>query len=144
MIPVMCRVRHDPPNSYGDCLRACVASILEIEPPEQVPHIFEDGEGDEAAKFARLTAYLETIGLAPFWTLFPGDAPLQSVLDTMAHNNPGCHYILYAATEENNHVVVCKGSEIVHDPAWSKRKICKPNSGGAWGVLTFVPLKLRG
>ena len=33
MIPIPMRVPHNPPHSYGDCFRACIASILEMDVP---------------------------------------------------------------------------------------------------------------
>ena len=38
MRPVPMRVKHNPPHTYGDCHRACMESILEVE----VPHFLSD------------------------------------------------------------------------------------------------------
>ncbi len=37
------RVPHNPPHSYGDCFRACIASILEMD----VPHFLDGNEDDD-------------------------------------------------------------------------------------------------
>ena len=38
-------------------------------------------------------------------------------METMGFNNPDLYYMLTAGAEVGNHVVVCKGDKIVHDPA---------------------------
>ena len=40
-------VKHDPENGlYGDCYRACVACLLNLE-VDQVPHFYHDGCNSE-------------------------------------------------------------------------------------------------
>ncbi len=47
MIPADMLVKHDPEtNTWGDCTRACVASIFEL-PADQVPHFAFNGEEPE-------------------------------------------------------------------------------------------------
>ena len=40
MIPVPQRIPHNPPDDFGDCWNACIASVLEF-PYEAVPHFGE-------------------------------------------------------------------------------------------------------
>lgn len=141
MKPVHCRVRHDPEaGSYGDCLRACVASILEIDPPEQVPHFLENGgSGDEA--FERLRNWLKTIGYGPFIAAHPGDVSLDELLAQMGALHPDLHYMLFGGVEGGDHVVVCKGGKIVWNPSWTSCRIIGPAGGGEqWQIVVLVKL----
>jgi hypothetical protein len=46
VIPVKQLILHDPANGkYGDCFRACVASLMEF-PCEKVPHFFDKDDPD--------------------------------------------------------------------------------------------------
>ena len=137
MIPVHCIVKHDPPNSYGDCVRACVASLLNL-PAEAVPHFYHDNNKDAAQD--RIREFLATVGYAPFWVHYPADAPLADILTVMNSNCPNAHYILFGRTETGDHVVVCRNDEIVHDPAWYRVPIIGPTSLDRWGVLVLVKL----
>lgn len=133
--PVLCRTRHQPPDSYGDCVRACVATILNLD-AEAVPHFVHDGcDGTEMQE--RLRSYLATRSLAPFWAHYPGDAPLAEVLDIVGSQNPNVPYLLYGHTGEGDHVVVCVGGEIVHDPNWYRVGFKKCASWGAWTVMVI-------
>ena len=138
MIPVSCRVKHDPENgTYGDCLRAVVASILEIEPPENVPHFFHDNPGGDEGH-ERLREYLKTQGLVPFMTYFSGDDSLENILQTQQSINPDVHFALFCQSETADHVVVCGNGKVVHNPSWVQGSVTGPNSNGYWGVMVFA------
>ena len=138
MIPVSCRVKHDPENgTYGDCLRAVVASILEIEPPENVPHFFHDN-CDGSVGHERLRDYLETQGLRPFFTYFDGSDDLENILQTQQSINPDVHFALFCQSETADHVVVCGNGKVVHNPSWVQGSVTGPNSNGYWGVMVFA------
>lgn len=129
MTPVICQVKHDPPNSYGDCVRACIASLFDLDPPK-VPHFAHDG-CDFNTMIQRIREWLKG-GL--FLTYFPASAQLSEIREHMAINNPGVYYMLFS----ENHVVICKGGKIVHDPAWYKTSLVQPTEAWAVGVLTII------
>jgi hypothetical protein len=137
MQPVFCRVRHDPEaGTYGDCLRACVASILEID-AETVPHFFED-DCDGATGMDRLRKWLGTQGLAPFAASFDASASLDEILGFQADQNPGVHYLLFGRTEGGDHVVVAQGDKVVHNPEWYPSRLVAAGSHGYWTVMVLA------
>jgi len=127
MKPVHCLVATDEEKgTHGDCVRACVASILEL-PAEDVPHFFHDGDAE--AGHARLSEWLsgKEGGLAPFYVAYNGNSLLIDILVGQDQNNPNAHYMLFGKTAEGEpHCVVCKGGEIVYNPAWIQSKIVAP------------------
>lgn len=144
MIPVICRVSHDPANgTYGDCLRACIASILEKN-AEEVPHfVHDDCELDELAR--RINEYLATQNLAPLFINFEASGLLQrydDVLSFMGDNFPGHYFISNVDVGDGDyHVIIIRNGKIEHDPAWIRRSV-KGSIQGRWVFLTFVPLML--
>lgn len=116
MIPHKSMIKHDPPNSYGDCSRACIASILDIEDPNTVPHFCEDGDNGEAAD-KRLDFFLQDFGFYKFSVPLQA-ATVEEALKFAAAYTDGHHYI-FSGTSRTGccHSVVCKGEEIVNDPA---------------------------
>lgn len=133
-----CIVKHNPPDSYGDCFRAAVASLLDVPQIEQVPHFFHDG-CDGSVGMSRLKDWLKTQGLAPFFMFF-SEPTLQDVLHIMEVLNPGIRYILTGATQSEDHSVLYAGDQLIHDPAWYASRLVSPGSNGYWTVLTVVPL----
>lgn len=141
MIPHKSRVRHSPPDTYGDCLRACVASVLDIDPPELVPHFFHDGCDADTA-MTRLDFFLKEHKCRTFFIYFNGANSLETVLETMGATNPGIHYLLFGQSAAADHVVICLDNKVVHDTAWYVSSISGPNSNGFWTVVVFVTDKL--
>jgi hypothetical protein len=137
MIPVHCRVKHDPENgTYGDCLRACVATIMEMD-AEQVPHFFHDNCDGETAMH-RLREWSRQYGVGPFTAHFSGDIPMADVLAMQAQQNGGVPYMLFGSTESGNHVVVCRNDKVVHDPAWYSSPLVKAGAHGHWSVMVLA------
>jgi hypothetical protein len=140
MTPVFCRVKHDPENgTYGDCLRACVAAMLDMEAnPEAVPHFAHDGAIADIV-FERMRAYLATQGLAPWLTHYDPTETLENVLEILADSGPGVHYMLFGRTAyDGDHVVICRDGKVVHDPAWYSTPLVKGGSQGSWLVVVFA------
>jgi hypothetical protein len=138
MTPVHCITKHDPPNSYGDCVRACIASLFDL-PCAEVPHFFEDGPIADIAD-ARLREWLAARGYAPFYSHFDGSISRADLLDMMRESNPGIHYLLFGSTSDgdSNHVVICKDNEVVHDPAWVVSGLSHPGSNGFWSIMVVA------
>lgn len=140
MTPVFCRVKHDPENgTYGDCLRACVATMLDLQ-PEAVPHFAHDGAEAEVVT-SRLTAWLREQGLAPWITCYDPNETRQNVLDVLHEQSPGPCFMLFGRTvSDGDHVVVCRDGKVEHDPAWYGSPLVKGSVVGAWVVMVFVKL----
>jgi hypothetical protein len=114
--PVCCQVVHNPPHSYGDCLRACIASIMD----QDVPHFLSDG-CDGATAHARIQQWLGTQNLTWLSFSYDDDWTLDELMDHMGLVNPFTHYILLGTTETGgSHAVVCRGDRIVHNPAFGE------------------------
>lgn len=138
MTPVHCLVRHQPPDSYGDCVRACVASLLDL-PAESVPHFAGIAKtGDEMLTYMRV--WLMTQGYAPFIGHFDGDASVSEILQQQAMVNPGCYFMLFGRVEGGDHVVICRNDKIVHDPNWYRTAMTGPGSTGVWIVMVLTKL----
>lgn len=136
MTPVMCTVRHDPPEGYGDCLRACIASLLNA-PSHEVPN-FAEGGCDFETQITRLRGWLYDRHVHQggpsdvFLTHFPNSSSEAEVREHMAARNPNIWYLLFS----DNHVVVCINDKIDHDPAWYRTTLTPPME--AWTVLVLV------
>lgn len=146
MIPVHVRVRHDPPNGlFGDCMRACVASIMEMQ-AEDVPHFAMDG-CDGTTQLERVRRFLRPMGLTLCVFLFPGEESRSDVLAYMGQVNPNATYILCGALASpsegvpgGDHAVVAQGKRIAHDPSWYPTGIVGPTSAGVWQLLVITKL----
>lgn len=140
MIPHVCRVKHDPPDSFGDCLRTSVASLLDFEEPTDVPHFHHDGCTSVIAQ-QRLTDWLRSQGIAPWWQHVNG-IDLNELLEYMAVINPDVHYLLFGNNRQGPHVVICCGGEIVHDTAWISSRLVGPTDGGHWSICVFATARV--
>lgn len=123
----ICKVKHNPPETYGDCIAACLRTILD---DDNVPHVFDERPPEES--WAELRSYLKSIGknIALF--------PVDDGMEFMGVNNPDIYYMLLCSNKSGNHAVVCKDGKVVHDPAWYKEIITGPLENGLWivGVIT--------
>jgi len=130
MTPRVCKIKHNPPKSYGDCVAACVATLIDRD---DVPHTF-DGRDAESA-WSDLRAYLNQHGMT--LSVFASE---EDPRDHMGVNNPDTPYMLMCSTSEGNHAVVCVGSEVFHDPSWYKMIIRGGTDMGVWvvGVITCL------
>lgn len=136
MIPYHCIVKHDPPDTYGDCLRAAIASILDCERIEDVPHFLRDGD-DERAQ-VELREWLISRGVRPFLTGLHGTVTLDEIFTTMVNNNPDIDYLLFCQCGSGDHVVVCRNDQVTHNPAWDNAAVIGPKSDGYWIVMVMV------
>lgn len=128
MTPVICQIKHDPPQSYGDCIRACIASLCDL-PPQDVPH-FGDHDGDLYESIDRIRAWYKG---GVFIAQYSGQMDQFALLSMLGQLNPGVHMLLFGGT----HVVVCKDGKVVHDPAWYKLLRLEPPQD-AWTVLVLT------
>lgn len=140
MTPVHCRVKHSPEDGlYGDCLRACVATIMDRE-PEQVEH-FADGGVDAETINDRMVEWLGKEGYAPFWCHYDPDYTLAELMEMQSAQNHNTVYMLFGLTSDDEpHVVVCKGGYVVHNPSWYPNPLVAPGRHGAWSVMVIAKL----
>jgi len=135
MTPVFCTVKQDPENGlYGDCVRACVASILDMK-SEDVPHFYHDGDGDAA--FDRMRAWLADHGRIPAYF------PISEKIDPfayMADKYADVEYMLFHSTVDGDHCIVGRNDKIAHNPAWFRTAITGAHSQGVWIVIILARL----
>lgn len=108
--------QHEPEKGiYGDCYRTCIACLLDLSPKE-VPHFLFDNTADGKVFDRRTKDFLASKGLTNFTIAM--DTSLEDLLSTMEHLNPEIYYLLTGYSDRGvNHVVICKGGEIIHDPS---------------------------
>lgn len=142
MKPVWMQNRHEPPTLYGDCLRACVASILELEVSE-VPHFHFDGHPSDAVIRQRLDEWLATRNLTSWCVGYHGHIGFDDLCVIMETNNPGRNYILFGATDAGDpHAVVMRDGRLIHDPSpWQTGGVVGPFDG-VWSILQFSPIEV--
>src|SRR5687768_17502092 len=114
MKPVDQVVLHDPTNNqFGDCFRACVASLLEV-PAEHVPHFLHDG--NEAQFNHRVSAFLASRGL--FALTIPARGwNLAELLGTMGVGD--VYHVISGVSPRfpgQKHAVVGINGQFAHDP----------------------------
>jgi hypothetical protein len=136
MKPVKQRFRHKPAEGIiGDCHRAAIASILELD-LDDVPHFAEDDPPADVFHH-RCREWLFSQGITPVDIIFDGSS-LEDVLTLMHHLNPNLHYILGGKSKNGcGHSVVACNGKIVHDPALDESGIVGPMSDGYYWITVF-------
>lgn len=129
--------RHDPDNGvYGDCFRTVIACLLQLA-PQDVPH-FCDGPDDGGAT-ERLRAFLRPRGLVLIEFPFDADQRLQHILEIGKHYSQGLYWTLSGMSRNRcNHIVICKGDEIVHDTSIDQSGIVGPGTDDLWWMGFLV------
>lgn len=121
MKPQMMLNNHDPENGeWGDCDRACLASILEMD-PEDVPHFYEGASNDQESPenfefWFRRRQWLRQQG----WDVIPHSLarPLDDILLDAEALDAYRYWLLIGKSRTGvAHTVVCLGGEIIHDPS---------------------------
>ena len=110
MKPVDQTILHDPENGkHGDCMRACVASVLEL-PIEEVPH-FTDGDREDWIK-----GYLRFLHDHE-WLLY-GRGGIGGPHPEIGKDECPYYFAIGPSPRKgsHNHMVVCHKGEVVHDP----------------------------
>lgn len=124
-------------RQYGDCHRAVLASLFEM-PLADVPHFCEDGPGPDRFD-ARVAAWLAERNLSS--VTFPLTGSLQSVLAGISRSCPQSYWMLSGTSRGGvDHMVICRGAEIVHDPARGSMGLVGPCSNGYWWATFLTPI----
>jgi hypothetical protein len=103
-----------------------VASLFDLD-AEAVPHFLESG--DEVAAFASLCNWIKGRGYHPWFIRYDRNLDDGELRQIIAENNPSGHYLLFSA----DHVVVCYGGMIVHNPAWWRTALERPTD--YWTIM---------
>lgn len=120
MIPVDMVIQHDPPYTWGDCTRACIASIFEL-PASAVPHFISKGEEEPGPDGVlpwchRFRDWLAEQGYAPLFV------EVQSEEQEWSPEALQFHYLRSGKTRRGTvHDTVWFGGRMVHDPQWRDR-----------------------
>lgn len=137
MKPVKQRNRHDPENGiWGDCHRAAVASLLEME-IDDVPHFCDKGiSAEDFNRFER--EWFLSRGLFPIYCPYPAENKLSDILNAIEAISPGIIFLLGGESQNGcNHTVVAGRGRILHDPSQDDSGIIGPcNDGFYW--ITYV------
>jgi hypothetical protein len=141
MTPAYQTIREDSQRSQaGDCFRACVASILD-QSIDVVPHFFRDQKGG-----ARVEPYVEIemqkwfneLGLNIIFLPILAGNPEQA-MNIFGGRYPRLHYILVGQTIKGvHHSVVCRGNQILHDPARPAMGLHGPQENGFFTVCVIA------
>ena len=147
MTPVKQLFRHDADAGVlGDCMRACIASVLDLS-AEDVPHFVQpDGprtpEPDMREVWHHIDRFLAShgSGYAFFRSALSSPEDLNGVLNVIGEANPDRHWLLSGQSVLGNHMVVCKGTQIVHDPALEERDpiLVGPMDTDLWEIGLIV------
>lgn len=123
--------RHDPNNGVnGDCVRAVIASLLNKENVEEVPHFGEGldfSSSDAVPVFEqRIDAYLGTQQVKKFRTAYT--CGLDDLYNFVLRDNPGVPIIVEGMSPRGrNHSVIYFNGVLAHDP--------HPDGGGIIGQM---------
>lgn len=140
MKPQKQKFLHDPDNGiFGDCYRTCLAVLLDLE-RDDVPHFantMESGEWRDVVQ-PKFDAWLLGRGFVEVVMAFNCDR--DGVLALMKQVNPKVYYMLSGMSRNGtNHVVVCKGDQIVCDTSINESGIIGPCSDGYYWIAFLVP-----
>jgi hypothetical protein len=129
--------RHVPEDGlFGDCHRACYASILEV-PIEEIPHFFDqDRSWEESQPLFR--EVWDRFKIRELQIIFP-EGDLDLIMQTLENLNPGVPYILGGRSRSGvNHSVVCVGGEIFCDPSLNDSGIIGPTEPDKFYWVTYL------
>ncbi len=143
MKPVKQRNKHNPDRGvFGDCHRAAIASILELD-YDEVPH-FADGGPDGEEFNRRVIEFLKVKKLTPVHVIYPGESlggNLADILTCLKSHNPGVHFLLGGTSRTGvDHTVVCCDGAIVHDPSKNASGIVGPCDDGHYWVTYLAAI----
>lgn len=132
---------HNPPVTYGDCARTCLACLLDLS-PEEVPNFAELHWEDKAAFDQAEANFLTAHGLKR--VQFGYESELQDVLNYMREANRGTYYILLGTSANGTpHDVIGLDDSIIWDPSIDNSGIVAPiEETGAYYISVFVPTRL--
>jgi hypothetical protein len=102
----------------GDCFRACIATICELDARE-IPNFIEQDCG-KGEMFVVAREWLHQRGFGLFETYCSAGWPLEKVLRLYSEDNPGAPVIIAGVSQshpDETHAVVALNGTIAHDPS---------------------------
>lgn len=134
---------HNPENGeYGDCLRTCIACLTDAPTVESVPHFAAIHYGSADVMWQAVRNWLMDEHNASLWFVPYATDDWQEVTATCNALNPGMFYMLQGASDGGDHIVICQGDRIVHDPAPGGGGLIGPGSNGVFMVVLIVSDRL--
>jgi len=131
-------IKHNPPETVGDCFRCCIASLLEL-PAAAVPHFMEEdwGRTEGFAWYPRVNEFLRSFGLAYLEFSIPSEMEGPRWFEHIAGSGFGAHHVLSGRSPRADHSVIALNGVMVHDPAPQKDGLIGPHEDGmyAFGFL---------
>ncbi len=99
----------DEPRIWGDCQRACIASLLDL-PALEVPHFLELANGVAFDNYDMIEDFLAPRGLVVLWQ--------RSLAYHWQPGEPDCYHLLSGPSPRFNtgHMVVGLNGKVFHDP----------------------------
>jgi len=133
-------IPHKPAEGQqGDCFRAALASLLEIDPSD-VPHFFEiDMDADDS--WENVKEWLKSRGYSWFSAAFNCD--LDDVMAFMQQINPGIYYLLAGNSGRGTHQVIACGDVLVHDPSPYNTGLIGPCDDGMYWINLVLPAAIH-
>lgn len=125
----------------GDCLRTAIACLLEIG-PIAVPHFTVDDTVPTPDMWRNVDKWLASQGVTAWFSAYPGDVPLDMVLQSVASLNPDKFYIVGGRGYLADHVCIALNDAIVHDPAPLGAGLSGPNAQGFWMIMQLATSKV--
>jgi len=131
-------------KSYGDCTRACLASILEL-PIDAVPNFIRFGKN----WFSVFYSFLKVLGCEYFGTGFPisEDRPKGDKLEDTPNING---YVIGSVPSKNfkemgHSVVINLKGKVVHDPSpkkqWQNVNVLKTKDLRHWMMIAKMEIE---
>jgi len=121
---------HDPENgTYGDCFRACIASLLERD-PKDVPHFcgYDDSKEITGKWNIDVNKWLAQYGFAYVEWPVSSQEDYEPFFKQREENHP--NYPLYHVItgnspnfENTSHAVVGKNGKVFHDPSTTRKGV---------------------
>lgn len=128
-----------------DCFKACVASVLNLN-YEDVPHFMEKqpmGTVMAAAVRKNMDDWFASRGM--LYVEFGYDRHPQGVMHSIGETYPNLTYIMAGMSEgQRPHTVVCRGDQMIHDPAarlGNRGGLSAPGSDGLTHIGLITVLK---
>ena len=131
--------RHDPANGvYGDCFRTALACLLDLDQPAALSNFAERSfkEGTDIVALANI----ELVPRGYYFFEMPLVGDLDQLLMNAERHFPDVRWLLTGMSRNQvNHVVVCHGGKIIHDPSQDESGIVGPTTDGNYWVGFVVP-----
>lgn len=129
MTPHMMTVAHNPPESYGDCYRTCIACVLDVL-PQEIPHPGRDGAELWDERIREVDAWLAARGL---YSVMLKDTP-ENLAKVCGYFG---YHLIAGQSPRGGHYCVGLGGRVVHDPSPLGGEL-RPDEDGTFTIQLLV------